>query len=100
MRKWRADGHHRFCPGLGGVNHLVDATIRARGVSIVATDERGQMQGVQLVVPSMQFVEVQQPPVDSALLPPVSIDSLLANTRTERINSSCKNCWDCHWICQ
>ena len=58
-------------------NQLVDATIRARGVSIVATDERGQMQGVQLVVPSMQFVEVQQPPFDSTSLPLRSIDSLL-----------------------
>ena len=59
------------------VNQLVDATIRARGVSIVATDERGQMQGVQLVVPSMQFVEVQQAPLDKASMPLRSIGSLL-----------------------
>jgi signal transduction histidine kinase len=59
------------------VNRLVDATIRVRGVSIVATDERGQMQGVQLVVPSMQFVEVQQAPVENAALPLRSIGSLI-----------------------
>jgi signal transduction histidine kinase len=59
------------------VNHLVDATVKLRGVSVVATDERGQMQGVQLVVPSLEFVEVQQPALDIISLPAISIGSLL-----------------------
>lgn len=51
------------------VEDLVDARIRVKGVGIAATDERGQMQGVQLVVPSMKFIEVLQPPVNSSSLP-------------------------------
>jgi signal transduction histidine kinase len=58
------------------VKQLVDATIRVRGVSLAATDERGQLQGVQLVVPSMLFVEVRQPPPDSRSLPLSKIDDL------------------------
>jgi signal transduction histidine kinase len=59
------------------VNHLVDATIRVRGVSFAATDERGKMQEIQLVVPSLEFIEMLQAPVDSFNLPPKKIDSLL-----------------------
>jgi signal transduction histidine kinase len=58
------------------VRLLVDATIRVRGVSLAATDERGQLQGVQLVVPSMLFVEVRQAPPDSRSLPLSKIDDL------------------------
>ena len=59
------------------VNSLVDATIRVRGVSIAASNERGNMQGVQLVVPSMEFIEVENPPADGFSLPPRKISSLL-----------------------
>ncbi len=46
------------------VNSLLDASIRVRGVSLAATDARGQMQGVELLVPSLQFIQTLQPPVD------------------------------------
>jgi signal transduction histidine kinase len=59
------------------VDLLVDATICARGVSVAATDKRGQLQGVQLVVPSMQFVEVRQAPQDIVSLTPWKIGNLL-----------------------
>jgi signal transduction histidine kinase len=58
------------------VSRLVDATVRLRGVSVAATDEHGQLQGVQLVVPSMQFVEIRQAPPDTFSMPPQRIDSL------------------------
>jgi hypothetical protein len=61
---------------VSSVKLLVDATVRLRGVSVAATDERGQLQGVQLVVPSMHFVEVRQSPPDSRSLPPWKIDNL------------------------
>jgi signal transduction histidine kinase len=55
---------------------LVDATLRVRGVSLAATDERGQLQGVQLVVPSMRCVEVRQASPDIRSLAPSKIDDL------------------------
>ena len=58
------------------VNHLVDAAVRLRGVSMAATDERGQMQGVELVVPSQEFVDILQPPPDIAAMPVRKIASL------------------------
>ena len=59
------------------VNQLVDATVRVRGVSLPAS-ERGQMQGVHLVIPSMAYVAVEQAPGDIASLSPRRIDSLHA----------------------
>jgi len=59
------------------VTNLVDASVRVRGVSVAASDERGQMQGVQLVVPSLEFIEVRQPPSASAALAPVKMNTLL-----------------------
>ncbi len=58
------------------VKRLVDASVRVRGICMAATDERGQMQGIQLVVPSMEFIEVRQPPGNAFALPPRPIDSL------------------------
>ncbi|HWD17677.1 MAG TPA: ATP-binding protein [Verrucomicrobiae bacterium] len=58
------------------VNNLLDASIRVRGVSLAATDARGQMQGIELVVPSLQFIQVLQPPMDAAALPTRKIGSL------------------------
>jgi signal transduction histidine kinase len=59
------------------VTNLVDAAVCLRGVSVAATDERGQMQGVQLVVPSMEFIEVLAPPAASSALATVNMNSLL-----------------------
>ena len=56
---------------------LVDAAVRIRGVCVAATDNRGRMQGVQLVVPSLEFVEVVQEPAEPFSLPVRPIGSLL-----------------------
>lgn len=58
------------------VHELVDATVRLRGVGIMASDDRGQVQGVQLVVPSLEYVEVRRPAVDAFSLPCRPIASL------------------------
>jgi signal transduction histidine kinase len=58
------------------VSRLVDAAVRLRGVSVAARDEHGELQGVQLLVPSMRFVEVRQAPPDTSSLSPQEIDSL------------------------
>jgi len=58
------------------VNNLLDAGIRIRGVSLAAMDARGQMQGVDLLVPSLQFVQILQPPIDSTGLAVRKIGSL------------------------
>ena len=59
------------------VRQLVDATVRIRGVCVAATDSRGRMQGVQLLVPSLESVEVAQEPADPFSLPVRPIGSLL-----------------------
>jgi signal transduction histidine kinase len=59
------------------VKQLVDATVRVRGVCAAATDSGGRMQGIQLIVPSLESVEVVQSPPDPASLPIRSIGSLL-----------------------
>lgn len=59
------------------VRQLVDATVRIRGVCVAATDSRGRMQGVQLVVPSLESVEVSQVPADPFSLPVRPIGRLL-----------------------
>ena len=59
------------------VKRLVDATVRVRGVSVAATDSRGRMQGMQLLVPTLAYVEMTQAPVDPFSLPAQRIGSLL-----------------------
>ena len=59
------------------VTNLVDASVRVRGVSVAASDARGQMQGVQLVVPSLEFIDVQQPPAANSNLALVKMNTLL-----------------------
>ena len=59
------------------VRQLVDATVRIRGVCVAATDTRGRMQGVQLLVPSLESVEVAQVPAEPFSLPVRPIGSLL-----------------------
>ena len=59
------------------VKRLVDATVLVRGVSVAATDTRGRMQGIQLLVPSLGYVEMTQAPVDPFSLPTRRIGSLL-----------------------
>lgn len=59
------------------VTNLVDAAVCIRGVSVTATDERRQMQGVQLIVPSLEFIEMRLRPAAISNLPPVKMNSLL-----------------------
>jgi len=59
------------------VEELVDAAVRMRGVAVAATDDRGQVQGIQLLVPSLEYVQVQQEPADPFSLPVRPIESLL-----------------------
>ncbi len=59
------------------VKGFVDATLRVRGVAVAASDNRGRMQGVQLLVPSLEFVEVEQAAGAPFALAPRRIGSLL-----------------------
>jgi len=61
----------------GEVNGLVDAEIRARGVGIVAMDDQGRIQGMHLLIPSLEQVDIVEPPADPAKLPVRTIGSLL-----------------------
>lgn len=83
------DGSHLLVVGEGGpvmatirqasallVRELVDATVRLRGVDIMATDDRGQFQGIQLAVPSLEYVEVERAAADAFSLPTRPIGSL------------------------
>lgn len=66
--------------GLAGtdlVNGLVDAEIRARGVAVTARDDQGRIQGVHLLIPSLEHVEVVESPHDAATIPVRKISSLL-----------------------
>jgi len=58
------------------VDNLVDAVVRMRGVGTLARDEH-QVRGIHLIVPSLEYVEVDQAPVDDFSLPTRTISSLL-----------------------
>jgi signal transduction histidine kinase len=59
------------------VNELVDAEVRVRGVGVTARDEQGRVQGIHLLIPSLEYVDVITPPADPAILPVRKIGSLL-----------------------
>ena|GEM_PF-1185698 len=46
------------------VKELVDASVTMRGVCVNATDDRGIVQGIQLIVPSLDYVMVKEPAPD------------------------------------
>jgi len=50
------------------VTNLLDAAVRLRGVSLAASDARGQFQGVVLLVPSLSFLQILQGPADPGRL--------------------------------
>lgn len=58
------------------VKGLVDATIRIRGVNVTGTDDRGRILGVQLLVPSLDYVEVIRASENPFALPIRTIASL------------------------
>ncbi|MDB6019544.1 MAG: Integral rane sensor signal transduction histidine kinase [Pedosphaera sp.] len=59
------------------VNGLVDAAVRVRGVGVTALDDRGRIQGIHLLIPSLEQLEVVEAPVDPFLQPIQPIGSLL-----------------------
>jgi len=61
----------------GMVNGLVDAEVRVRGVGVTAMDNQGRIQGIHLLIPSLEHVDVMVPPADPARLPVRKIGSLL-----------------------
>ena len=61
----------------GLVNQLVDAEVRVRGVGVTAMDDEGRVQGIRLLIPSLEQVDVVAPPSDPRMLPVRKIGSLL-----------------------
>jgi signal transduction histidine kinase len=61
---------------VSAVTNLLDAALRLRGVSLAASDARGQFQGVVLLVPSLSFIQVLQAPADLAVIPARQISAL------------------------
>ncbi len=59
------------------VNGLVDAAVRVRGVGVTALDDRGRIQGIHLLIPSLEQLEVVEAPVDPFSKPIQPIGSLL-----------------------
>jgi signal transduction histidine kinase len=59
------------------VNGLVDAEVRVRGVGVTALDDRGRIQGIHLLIPSLEQLEIVEAPVDPFSKPVQPIGSLL-----------------------
>jgi hypothetical protein len=59
------------------VNALVDAEVRVRGVGVTARDDQGRVQGIHLLIPSLEYLDVTTPPANPATLPVQKIGSLL-----------------------
>jgi signal transduction histidine kinase len=67
------------------VEGLVDATIRVRGVAITASDDRGRVQGIHLVIPSLEDVDIEKPAEDPFALPIHKIGGLLDLADTTKL---------------
>jgi signal transduction histidine kinase len=59
------------------VKGLVDAAVRVRGVGITALDDRGRIKGIHVLIPSLEQVEVLEPPQDPFSLPIQPIGGML-----------------------
>ncbi len=59
------------------VDDLVDADVRVCGVAVTAKDEQGRVQGIHLLIPSLDYVDEITPPADPETLPIRKIGSLL-----------------------
>lgn len=58
--------------------HLVGARIKADGVLTTETDAKGELSGIRLLVPSLEWIEFQEvPPADLFSLPVRTVKSLL-----------------------
>ncbi len=71
------------------VDNLVDAVVRMRGIGTLARDEH-QVRGITLIVPSLEYVEVDQAPVDVFSLPTQKIGSLLLGNGTKALRRRIK----------
>jgi signal transduction histidine kinase len=71
------------------VDNLVDAVVRMRGIGTLARDEH-QVRGITLIVPSLEYVEVDQAPVDGFSLPTRQISSLLLGNNTKALRRRVK----------
>jgi len=60
------------------VKQLVDAAVRVRGVGLAALDDWGRVQGVHLLIPSLEFLEIKQPPPELFSQPVRAIRSIQA----------------------
>jgi signal transduction histidine kinase len=58
------------------VNELVDAEVRVCGVGVTARDEQGRVQGIHLLIPSLDYVDLVAPPPDIATLPMQKVGNL------------------------
>jgi len=71
------------------VDNLVDSVVRMRGVGTLARDEHA-VRGITLIVPSLEYVEVDQAPVDGFSLPTRKISSLLLGNSTKALRRRVK----------
>jgi signal transduction histidine kinase len=71
------------------VDNLVDSVVRMRGIGTLARDEH-QVRGITLIVPSLEYVEVEQPPADRSSLPSRKISSLLLDNGTKALSRQVK----------
>jgi signal transduction histidine kinase len=71
------------------VDNLVDAVVRMRGVGTIARDQH-QVRGITLIVPSLDYVEVVQAPVEPLALPTRNISSLLHGYGTKSLRRRVK----------
>src|SRR5207248_1765210 len=63
------------------VKDLVDAAVRVRGVGVTALDDQGRIQGIHLLIPSLEQLEIIDPPRDPFSLPLQPIGQLLGLSR-------------------
>jgi signal transduction histidine kinase len=59
------------------VNRLLDAAVRVRGVGVAALDDWGRMQGVHLLIPSLENLEVESEPVAAFTQPLQLVNNIL-----------------------
>ena len=72
------------------VKRLVDASVQLRGVCVNATDDRNIVQGIQLIVPSLNFVRVREVAPDLTTLPVCSVSNLYRLATLDEVNHRVK----------
>jgi len=72
------------------VKRLVDASVQLRGVCVNATDDRNIVQGIQLIVPSMDFVVVREARPDPAAIPVRQVSNLYRLAPPDEANHQVK----------